>query len=307
MHYLVTGGAGFIGSHLVRALINEGAKVRVLDNLSTGKREYLDRRAEFRHGDVRDRQAVRDALRGMTGVFHLAALPNVQYSIEHPLEAHEVNVDGSVNLILHAKEAGITRLVYSSSAAVYGDPLTLPITEDHPTLPKSPYGLHKLIGEQYMRLAASLWEMTTVSLRYFNVFGPNMASEGAYVNVISIFSRQFFSHQPLTIFGTGRQTRDFVYVDDVVRANIQAMRGPLPEPGMIINIGTGERRTVNEIADHFSGERQYLPARTEPRDSCADIRRASKLLAWKPETSLEVGLQKTIDWFRTQYRKSSRQ
>ncbi len=305
MQYLVTGGAGFIGSHLVHALLNEGINVRVLDNLSTGRREHLDHRVDFCQADIRDPSAVRQALRDVSGVFHLAALPNIQYSIEHPVESHEVNAGGTLNLILQAKEAGVARLVYASSAAVYGDPMTLPINENHPLLPKSPYGLQKLIGEQYLRLAATLWGMTTISLRYFNVFGPRMTSTGAYLSVISVFSRQSLARQPLTIVGDGSQTRDFIYIDDVVRASIFAMRNSSLGNNTMINIGTGKRRSVNEIANFFPVKRQHLPARTEPHDSCADIRRATELLAWKPETKFEDGLQKTINWFQARSREDA--
>lgn len=297
MKYLVTGGAGFIGSHLVAALISEGHSVRVLDNLSTGRRENLHADAEFVEADIRTLESIEGAFAGIDGVFHLAALPRVQASIENPLECNAANIDGTLNVIWAAKQAGVQRIVYSASSSAYGDSSELPLREDMKVDPISPYALQKYVGEEYMKLAAMFWGIETVCLRYFNVFGPNMASEGAYVTVIAIFNRQKLNKQPLTPTGDGEQTRDFTYVDDVVRANILAMQSKKVGKGEVMNIGNGDNRSVNAIAKAIGGPLEYLPARVEPRNTLADTSKAKELIAWQPQVSFDDGLQRTIAWY----------
>lgn len=297
-NYLVTGGAGFIGSHLVTALVKRNDKVRIIDNLSTGKKESLHPEAEFVETDIRQLDKIKPIFKGVDGVFHVAALPRVQASIENPLACNASNIDGTLNVIWAAKEAGVKRIVYSASSSAYGDSAKLPLTEDMMPNPISPYALQKYVGEEYMKLAAMFWGLETVSLRYFNVFGPNMASEGAYVTVIAIFNRQKLNNQPLTPTGDGEQTRDFTYVDDVVRANLLAMSSTNVGKGEVINIGNSDNRSVNYIAQVIGGPVNKIAARVEPRNTQADTAKAKKLLGWQPQTTFDEGLKRTIGWYQ---------
>ncbi len=306
-HFLVTGGAGFIGSHLVRALLDRGDQVRVLDNLSTGQKERLDPRAEFLFGDIRNPDEVAKACVGIEGVFHVAALPRVQVSIQNPRETNEVNITGTLNVILGAKEAGVRRLVYSASSSAYGDPISLPLKETMKPGPKSPYGLQKYVGEEYVRLASIFWNIETVALRYFNVYGPGMATEGAYVTVLSVFSRQKAAGEPLTIAGDGTQTRDFTYIDDVVRANVLAMNSPKVGHGEVLNIGAGDNHTVNEIAEAIGGPVVHLEPRIEPHDTLADNSLAHERIGWKPSVPFKEGMAKTLTWFKEHYSSPKKQ
>jgi UDP-glucose 4-epimerase len=303
--FLVTGGAGFIGSNLVRALLDRGDRVRVLDNLSTGQKERLDPRAEFMLGDIRNPEDVVKACAGVEGVFHVAALPRVQVSIQNPRETNDVNITGTLNVILGAKEAGVRRLVYSASSSAYGDPISLPLKETMKPGPKSPYGLQKYVGEEYVRLANLFWNLETVALRYFNVYGPGMATEGAYVTVMSVFSRQKAAGEALTIAGDGTQTRDFTYIDDVVRANLLAMESPNVGRGEVLNIGAGDNHTVNEIAEAIGGTVVHLEPRIEPHDTLADNSKARELLGWTPSIDFSEGLKRTTDWFSKYYSSNS--
>ncbi len=219
---LVTGGAGFIGSNLVNALVGRGLRVRIVDNITTGSRDQVDPRAELFEADIRDLESIRPAFAGVDCVFHVAALPRVPLSIEKPVETHMVNVIGTLNVLLAARDARVRRVVYSGSSSAYGDQPRLPLREDMTPNPLNPYALQKLTGEQYTRLFHRLFSMQTLTLRYFNVFGPRMAHEGAYVTVISVFLRARREGKPLTIQGDGEQTRDFTHVYDVVRANLLA-------------------------------------------------------------------------------------
>ncbi|HEY7727494.1 MAG TPA: NAD-dependent epimerase/dehydratase family protein [Candidatus Eisenbacteria bacterium] len=281
--YLVTGGAGFIGSHVVDALLARGNRVRVVDNFSTGKRSNLPEGAELFEEDITDLESIRPAFEGVAGVFHLAALPRVQVSIERPLETHHANITGTLNVLLAARDAGVRRLVYSASSSAYGDTDVLPEPETLLPRPLSPYGLQKYVGEHYARLFAELYGMETVSLRYFNVYGPRMAEEGAYVTVISIFLRERAAGRPLPITGDGTQTRDFTHVRDVVRANLLAMESSRVGKGEVLNIGNGENRSVNDVARSIGGPTVNLEPRIEPHDTRADNRRARELLGWRPE------------------------
>lgn len=297
MKFLVTGGAGFIGSHVAEALLARGDSVRILDNFSTGKQENVPVGAEVFEADMRDPQAIIAAFQGIDGVFHLAALPRVQLSIEQPLETHEANINGTLNVLLAAKEAGVKRVVYSASSSAYGDQETLPLHEDMRPNPKSPYGLQKYVGEHYARLASLFWGVETVSLRYFNAYGPRMASGGAYVTVISVFLQQKARGETLTITGDGTQTRDFTYVGDIVRANLLAMESARVGQGEVMNIGAGSNISVNEVASLIGGPVAHIAPRVEPHDTLADIRRAQELLGWAPQVDFEEGLQKTVEWF----------
>ena len=281
--YLVTGGAGFIGSHVAEALLARGDRVRVLDNFSTGKRSNVPKGVELFELDITQLESIRPAFEGVDGVFHLAALPRVQISIERPLETHHANITGTLNVLLAAKDAKVRRLVYSASSSAYGDTDVLPEPETLLPQPLSPYGLQKYVGEHYARLFAQLYGMETVSLRYFNVYGPRMADEGAYVTVIAVFLRERAAGKPLPITGDGTQTRDFTHVRDVVRANLLAMESSRVGKGEVLNIGNGENRSVNDVAKSIGGPTMNLPARIEPHDTLADNRRARELLGWRPE------------------------
>ncbi len=281
--YLVTGGAGFIGSHVADALLARGDRVLVLDNLSTGKRSNVPQGAHLIEADITDLDSIRPAFGGVQGVFHLAALPRVQVSIERPLETHHTNITGTLNVLLAAREAQVRRLVYSASSSAYGDAETLPEPETLLPRPLSPYGLQKYVGEHYARLFAELYGLETVSLRYFNVYGPRMADEGAYVTVISIFLRERAAGKPLPVTGDGTQTRDFTHVKDVVRATLLAMESPKVGRGEVLNIGNGQSLSVNQVAAAIGGAVVHLPPRIEPHDTLADNRLARELIGWQPE------------------------
>lgn len=295
--YLVTGGAGFIGSHISAALLKRGDSVRVLDNFSTGKRENLQKGVELVEASITDTVAIAEAFKGIDGVFHTAALPRVQLSIEQPFETNEVNITGTLNVILAAKNAGVKRLIYCASSSAYGDQDVLPLHEGMKPNPKSPYGLQKYVGEHYAKLASMFWSLETVSLRYFNVYGPRMAFAGAYVTVIAVFMQQKSLNQPLTITGDGTQTRDFTFVDDVVQANLLAMDSSKVGKGEIINIGAGSNHSVNEVAKIIGGKTANIPARVEPHDTLADNSLAKKLLGWVPDVGFDEGMKRTLDWF----------
>lgn len=273
---VVTGGAGFIGSHVAKALEKNGYDVGVIDRV-TGQ-------------DINDSDALREMFTNVSFVFHLAALPQVQYSIEHPEETHRVNVDGTLAVLCAAKKAGVRRVIFSSSSAVYGDAENMPIAESNPLNPKSPYALHKYIGELYCKLFSQIFGLETVLLRYFNVYGPGMRAEGAYAPAIAIFLKQHSSGQPMTVTGDGTQTRDFVHVEDVVRANILAATSTKVGKGEVINIGSGSSISMNEIVQRIGGEVLYTPSRLEPHDSLADISLAQKYLGWSPQITFEAGL-----------------
>lgn len=287
---VVTGGAGFIGSHLVERLVALGHEVHVVDNLAAGKREYVHPEAILHIADIRDMEGLTPIFAGADTVFHLAALPSVPYSIENPIETHEVNTLGTLKVIVTARDAGVRRVVYSSSSAVYGDQEILPVCEDVLCEPKSPYGLQKLESEHYLRLASALYGLETVSLRYFNLYGPRQNASGPYASVVARFIDQSASGKPLTIVGEGKQTRDFVHVDDVVLANIFAMDSQKVGEGEVVNIGGGRSYSVLDVANLVGGEVTYLPPRVEIMDSFAEIRRALELLGWEPQKPFSEGI-----------------
>lgn len=288
--YLVVGGAGFIGSHLTDKLIELKYQVTVLDNLSNGKKENVNSRAKFIKADIRYFKQIYPYFKNIDGVFLLAALPRVQYSIKYPTKTNRNNVDGVLNVLEISHKAGIKRIVYSSSCAIYGDPSKLPVKETSKPNPKSPYGLQKFIGEEYCRLFSTLYNLETVSLRYFNVYGSRMLDNGAYALVISKFLKQKKNNQPLTITGNGTQTRDFAHVNDVVMANILAMNNEKVGQGEVINIGAGKNYSVNQLAKMISDKVKYIAPRIEPHDTLADNSLAKKLLNWQPKITLEKGI-----------------
>lgn len=295
--YLVTGGAGFIGSHIAEALLKRGDQVRILDNFSTGDQKNIPAGAEVFEADIRDLEKIKPAFVGVDGVFHTAALARVQLSIEQPLETNEVNVTGTLNVCLAAREAKVKRIVYSATSSAYGDPVTLPLNEDMKPNPKSPYGLQKYVGEEYLKLCSLFWGVESVSLRYFNVYGPRLAFGGAYNTVIAVFLKQKAAGEPLTITGDGTQTRDFTYIDDVVRANLLAMDSSKVGNGEVINIGNNDNHSVNEVAKLMGGPTVNIAPRVEPHDTLADRSLAKKLLGWEPQVDFKNGLQKTVEWF----------
>jgi nucleoside-diphosphate-sugar epimerase len=305
---LVTGGAGFIGSHIVEALIEKGEQVRVFDNFSTGKRENL---SEVSHlvkmieGDVRNFTLCAHAMEGVEYVIHLAALHEVPRSVERPLETHEVNVTGILNLLLAARDGGIKRLVYASSSAVYGNSPILPRSESMMLSPiSSPYAVSKLTGEYYCQLFSYLYGFETVSLRYFNVYGPRQDSTSHYAGVIPKFISALLSDIAPTIHGDGEQSRDFVYVADCVAATLTACRKP-DLSGAVLNIGTGQRTTVNHLCTLLQGmlHRKTLPRFDAPqpgdiRHYYADIEKARRALCYQPSWDIDEGLRKTVAWYQ---------
>lgn len=290
----VTGGAGFIGSHLIDGLLARGLRVRAIDNLATGRREFLNRGAEVIQADIRDGARLKPIFEGVDCVFHAAALPRVMFSIEHPVESHLANVVGTLNVLTAAREAGVRRVIFSGSSSVYGDQPMLPLNEAMPPNPLNPYALQKLTGEQYTRIFHRLFGLETLTLRYFNVYGPRMASGGAYVTVISVFLHQKLAGEPLTIDGDGEQTRDFTHVRDVVRANLLAMDSPIAD-GRALNIGCGRNLSINRIAEIIGGPRVYrAPRLGDARDTLADISRAREALGWEPQVEFEDGLRELM-------------
>ena len=287
---VVTGGAGFIGSHLAQALLDAGFEVSVIDNLSGGKRERVPAGAAFFELDVRKTAAVQAVFEGARTVFHCAALPRVQYSIEHPVETNEANIGGTVSALVAAKDAKVEKFVYSASSSAYGDQDVVPLVETMEAHPKSPYGLHKYVGELYARLFSEVYGLPTVSLRYFNVYGPGASAEGAYALVIAKFLKQRLEGKALTITGDGTQTRDFTHVRDVVRANLLAAESATLRKGEVINIGAGKNASVNQVAELIGGPVEHIEARLEPHDTLADNSLAKKLLGWEPQITLEEGI-----------------
>ena len=292
---LVTGGSGFIGSNLVDALIGCGLRVRTIDNFSTGNRAQVNPEAELVESDIRNAKEIKPAFAGVDCVFHVAALPRVPLSIEMPLETHMVNVVGTLNVLTAAREEGVRRVVYSGSSSVYGDQPRLPLREDMCPNPLNPYALQKLTGEQYARMFHNFYGLQTLTLRYFNVFGPRMATEGAYLTVISVFLRARREGSELTIHGDGEQTRDFTHVHDVVTANLLAMDCAVAD-GRPINIGQGHNVSVNRIAQMIGGRKVYLPTRPgDARHTLADFSAAERILGWRPAVSTEDGIRWLLD------------
>ena len=293
--YLVTGGAGFVGSNLVDALLADGHKVRVLDNFSTGKRERVPAAAELFEADICKLDAIRPAFDGVDGVFHTAALPRIALSIEQPIETTEVNLMGTLNVLVAARDAKVKRVVYSASSSAYGMQETLPWNTDMPAKPLNPYALQKYVGELFCDEFSRFYGLETACLRYFNIYGTRMADTGAYLAVIKVFMRQRLAGETLTIAGDGEQTRDFTHVKDVVRANMLAMTSPKVGKGEVMNVGGGSRHSVNEIASIIGGPVTHVEARpSEARDSLADISKTKELLGWEPTVDFETGMRELL-------------
>jgi nucleoside-diphosphate-sugar epimerase len=309
--YLITGGAGFIGSHIARRLVAKNEKVRVIDNFLTGSRRNLDGvldRIELIEGDIRDEKLARRAMRGVTYCLHQAALPSVPRSVEDPLTSHDINVNGTLNMLMAAKEEGVERFVYASSSSVYGNLPVLPKREDMPTRPLSPYAINKLAGELYANVFYSLYGLPTVSLRYFNVFGPGQDPQSPYAAVIPIFLSFMSRNQPATIHGDGEQSRDFCYVENVVNANLLSCSAPVEKvAGKSFNIACGKRYSINslvgllnEMLGKHMPPKYIAPRNGDVRDSLADIEMARRGLGYEPRVDFAEGLRLTVEWFLSQ-------
>ena len=306
--FLVTGGGGFIGSNTVHTLVASGRSVRVLDNFSTGRRENLASVAskiDLVDGDLCQDDALKKAVAGVRYILHFAALPSVIRSVEDPRSTNHVNVTGTLNLLIAARDAGVERVVFSSSSSVYGNTATLPKRENMLPEPLSPYALSKLAGEHYGRMFHDLYGLRTFSLRYFNVFGPRQNPKSDYAAVIPLFVDALMHDRAPVIYGDGEQTRDFTYVDDVVAANLCCCHAPDSASGGVYNVAWGRRTSVNELARTIASvlgkkiEPVHKPARAgDVRDSQADSTRARELLGWKPGVTFEEGLKRTVEWFR---------
>jgi UDP-glucose 4-epimerase len=306
MKVLVTGGAGFIGSNLVRALLARGDDVRVLDNFSTGNRANLaglQRDVELVEGELRSYERVHNAVRGVEIVFHLGALGSVPRSVQDPLTSGAVNVEGTLNVLLAARDESVRRVVFASSSSIYGNQPELPLEESMAPDPISPYGVAKLAAERYCVSFSRVYEaLETVVLRYFNVFGPRQDPRSQYAAVVPLFITAIAAGEPVTIFDDGEQSRDFTYVDNVVAANLLAAEAD-GASGQIFNISAGAPATVNELASTIGGllgravERTYLPSRPgDLRNSWADVSAAQRVLGYEPSVTLEDGLRRTADF-----------
>ena len=306
--YLVTGGAGFIGSNVVHKLLADGQQVRVLDNFFSGRRENL---ADVAHqidlveGDLRKPADVAKAVAGVRYILHFGAMPSVIRSVEDPLSANEVNITGTLNLLLAARDAGVERVVFSSSWSVYGDTPVLPKQEDMTPTPLSPYALHKLAGEHYCRMFHKLYGLKTFSLRYFNVFGPRQNPKSDYAAVIPLFINAVLNDRAPVLHGDGGQTRDFTYVDDIVAANLACCRAPESAVGGVYNVAWGNRISIKELALLIAEilGKNIVPkleaARAgDVRDSQADSSRAREMLGWEPRITFAEGLRRTIAWYQ---------
>ena len=302
-NYLVTGGAGFIGSHISEALLQRGHHVRVVDNFATGYQHNLRQGVEFVNGDLSDAAVAAGAVAGMDYVVHQAAIPSVPRSVDQPVESHRANVDATLNLLMASRDAGVKRLVFAGSSSVYGDTAVLPKTEAMPTNPLSPYALQKLMGEMYGQMFTRLYGLETVTTRYFNVFGPRQDPSSPYSGVISLFIKALHEKKQPVIYGDGGQTRDFTYVANVVDGVIRAVETP-GVGGHVFNVATNGRISLNELLATLKKifgsdvEPLYKPERAgDVRDSQADISKAQELLGYKPIVGLEEGLRETVKWF----------
>jgi len=304
--YLVTGGAGFIGSHLAEELLRRGQRVRVVDSLITGKRRNLEplNGVEFVEGDLADPSIAAAAVQGMDYVLHQAAIPSVPRSVKDPVTSNRANIDASLNVLVAARDAGVKRVVYAGSSSAYGDTPTLPKREDMPTNPLSPYALQKLVAEQYCRMFTRLYGLETVTIRYFNVFGPRQDPGSPYSGVISLFSTALLERRQPVIYGDGEQTRDFTYVANVVDGVLRACKAA-DAAGEVINVATGGRislnqllQTMNRIVGTSIDAIYKEPRDGDVRDSQADISKAKRLLDYTPLVGLEDGLRQTLDWCR---------
>jgi len=305
---LVTGGAGFIGSHIASGLIRSGARVRIIDDLSTGYRENVEEiggDVDFVEASLADETSVRKVLEDVELVFHEAAIPSVPRSVENPRQTHIASVDSTFSLLLASRDQRVRRVVYAASSSAYGDQPTLPKVETMLPDPLSPYAVAKLVGEYYCQVFTRVYELETVSLRYFNVFGPRQDPSSQYSGVISRFISALLSDQRPVIYGDGEQSRDFTYIDNVVAANLKAAE-TTKGIGQVINIANGERVTLNQLLDHLkklTGKNEVQvdyqdPRKGDVRDSLADIARAREFLDFAPQVDLQTGLELTMDWWK---------
>jgi nucleoside-diphosphate-sugar epimerase len=308
--YLITGIAGFIGSSLAHALVQREEQVRGVDNFSTGKKENLAGildRVEFHEADLLDLDAMRRACQGADFVLHQAAIPSVPKSVQDPLGSNRASVDGTVNLLVAARDAKVKRVIYAASSSAYGDTPTLPKREDMAPNPISPYAVAKLAGEYYMGSFYRCYGLETISLRYFNIFGPRQDPSSPYSGVLAKFITQMLNGEQPIIFGDGTQSRDFTYIDNVIEANLLACKASARALGQTFNIATGQRFDLNQTFNilkeltGYSGQMQYAPERAgDVKHSVADISRAEKHLGYKPKVDFPKGLQQTVTWYRTQ-------
>jgi nucleoside-diphosphate-sugar epimerase len=318
--YLVTGGAGFIGSHITSALVERGDQVRVLDNLSTGDEANLAHLevgelgsgapVEMIHGSVTNAADVKAACEGVRGVFHEAAQVSVPQSLENPVESYGINVTGTLMVLDGARRAGVERFVFAASSAAYGDSVDLPKHEKMTPDPVSPYGTGKLAAEELLRVFGRCYGMRTVALRYFNIFGPRQADDSPYTGVIALFARALFTGNAVSIYGDGEQTRDFTHVSNVVQANLLALEAEV-EPGSVFNVGTGVQVSVNQLYARMAEllgsdlKPNYQPARQgDILHSLAAVAKATSKLGYAPKVSWQDGLVETVDWYRTRFSKA---
>jgi nucleoside-diphosphate-sugar epimerase len=306
--YLITGGAGFIGSNIAEHLVRSGKTVRVLENFSTGKRENLAGfKAQLINGDFADFKTAKRAVASVRYLIHLGAMPSVPRSVQEPALTHHVNITGTLNLLIAARDAGVKRVVFSSSSSVYGDTPTLPKREDMPAAPLSPYAVHKITGEYYCRVFYQLYGLETISLRYFNVFGPRQNPASAYAAVIPRFITAILKGEPPTVYGDGQQTRDFSYIQNIIEANLAACLAGKSALGESFNIACGGRislldliATINKIAGKKIAPK-FEPVRPgDIKDSQADITKAERLLGWKPSVDFQEGIEIAVAWYRGQ-------
>jgi nucleoside-diphosphate-sugar epimerase len=305
--YLITGGAGFIGSNIAEHLVRAGKSVRIFDNFSTGKRENVPAGVELMEGDLRVLETVRHAMAGVRYVLHLGAIPSVPRSVADPVTTHQANITGTLNVLLAARDANVQRVVFTSSSSVYGDTPVLPKREDMNPGPLSPYAVHKITGEYYSRIFYRLYGLETVALRYFNVFGPRQDPQSQYSAVIPRFITAILRDESPIIFGDGQQTRDFTHVENVVAANLAACTAGKGALGEAFNIACGDRISLLELIatiNQITGKKiapKFEPARAgDVRDSQADIAKAGKLLGWTPRISFQAGIEKAVAWYRRQ-------
>jgi UDP-glucose 4-epimerase len=310
MDYLITGGAGFIGSNIAEHLVGQGKSVRIFDNFSSGKRENLaafEDKIEIIESDLRVFDSVKHAMDGVRHVLHIGAMPSVPRSVEDPHTTNQANITGTLNVLLAARDVGVKRVVFSSSSSVYGDTPTLPKREDMTPSPRSPYAVQKLTGEHYCHIFRHLYGLETVSLRYFNVFGPRQDPQSQYAAVIPRFITAILKNEPPTIYGDGKQTRDFSHVENVIDANLAACVAPQEALGETFNIACGSRisllelvETINAIVGKKIEPKFESPRPGDVRDSQADITKAKKLLGWTPRIDFRKGIEKAVAWYQQQ-------